>query len=184
MDIRDFVVGSSLYVPVHVPGALLWTGDSHAGQGNGEVNLTAIETAYKEFNITVEVIKGKPLDFPRIETRKSWIAMGFDQDLNKAWAQAKAQTVKLLGELRGVSAEQAEKLMATVSDCRVSQVVNVKKGIHCLNPKNARDAEDLERPTKETSKYLVSHAKDADLNKAMNLDGHDQDAQADKKVAQ
>ncbi|THD50463.1 MAG: amidase [Bradyrhizobium sp.] len=167
MDIRDFVAGSSLYVPVYVPGALLWTGDSHAGQGNGEVNLTALETAYKEFNITVEVIKGKPLDFPRIETKKSWISMGFDQDLNKAWAQAKAQTVKLLAELRGVSAEQAEKLMPTVSDCRVSQVVNVKKGIHCLSSKTPREAEDLERPTKETSKYLVSHAKDADLNKAM-----------------
>src|SRR5215204_5576599 len=168
MDIRDLVEGTSLYVPVHVAGALLWTGDSHAGQGNGEVNLTAIETAYKEFNITLEVIKGKPLDFPRIETKKSWISMGFDQDLNKAWEQTKAQTVKLLAELRGISAEQAEKLMPTVSDCRVSQVVNVKKGIHCLNPKNARDKEDLERPTKETSKYYVSHVKDADLNKAMN----------------
>ena len=55
-----------------------------------------IETAYKELNITVEVIKGKPLDFPRIETAKSWITMGFDQDLNKAWEQAKAQTVKFL----------------------------------------------------------------------------------------
>jgi acetamidase/formamidase len=166
MDIRDFVAGSSLYVPVHVPGALLWTGDSHAGQGNGEVNLTAIETAYKEFNITVEVIKGKPLDFPRIETAKSWISMGFDADLNKAWDQAKAQTVKLLAEQRKISPEQAEKVMLTVSDCRVSQVVNVKKGIHCLNPKSGK--EDMERPTKETSKYLVSHAKDADLNKAMN----------------
>ena len=112
MDIRDFVAGTSLYVPVHVPGALLWTGDSHAGQGNGEVNLTAIETAYKEFNITVEVIKGKPLDFPRIETAKSWITMGFDQDMNKAWAQAKAQTVKFLAEQRSIPAEQAEKLMA------------------------------------------------------------------------
>jgi len=185
MDIRDFVTGSSLYVPVHVPGALLWTGDSHAGQGNGEVNLTALETAYKEFNITVEVIKGKPLDFPRIETKKSWISMGFDQDLNKAWAQTKTQTVKLLAELRGVSAEQAEKLMPTVSDCRVSQVVNVKKGIHCLNPKNARDAEDLERPTKETSKYLVSYAKDADLNKAMDnaAMGMIKMLEADKKVA-
>jgi acetamidase/formamidase len=168
MDIRDFVTGSSLYVPVHVPGALLWTGDSHAGQGNGEVNLTAIETAYKEFNITVEVIKGKPLDFPRIETAKSWITMGFDQDLNKAWAQAKAQTVKFLTEQRNVPAEQAEKLMVSVSDCRVSQVVNIKKGIHCLNPKNTRDKEDMERPTKETAKYYVAHAKDADLNKAMN----------------
>jgi acetamidase/formamidase len=168
MDIRDFVAGTSLYVPVHVPGALLWTGDSHAGQGNGEVNLTAIETAYKELNLTVEVIKGKPLDFPRIETPKSWITMGFDADLNKAWAQAKAQTIKFLSEQRNVSAEQAEKLMASVSDCRVSQVVNVKKGIHCLNPKNAGDKEDMERPTKETPKYYVSHVKDADLNKAMN----------------
>ena len=139
MDIRDFVAGSSLYVPVHVPGALLWTGDSHAGQGNGEVNLTALETAYKEFNITVEVIKGKPLDFPRIETRKSWISMGFDQDLNKAWAQAKAQTIKLIAELRGVSPEQAEKLMPTSSDCRISQVVNVKKGAwSCTRTRSGR----------------------------------------------
>jgi len=167
MDIRDFVAGSSLYVPVHVPGALLWTGDSHAGQGNGEVNLTAIETAYKEFNITVEVIKGQPLDFPRIETAKSWITMGFDQDLNKAWDQAKAQTIKLLAEKRSVSADQATQLMPTVSDCRVSQVVNIKKGIHCLNPKQASDNEDMERPTAETAQYYVAHVKDADLNKAM-----------------
>ena len=168
MDIRDFVPGTSLYVPVQVAGALLWSGDSHAGQGNGEVNLTAIETAYKELNVTVEVIKGKPLDFPRIETPKSWITMGFDQDLNKAWEQAKAQSIKFLAEQRKVPASQAETLMATVSDCRVSQVVNIKKGIHCLNPKNVGDKQDMERPTKETARYYVSHAKDADLNKAMN----------------
>jgi acetamidase/formamidase len=168
MDIRDLTEGTALYVPVHVPGALLWTGDSHAAQGNGEVNLTAVETAYKELNITVEVIKGKPLDFPRIETPKSWITMGFDQDLNKAWDQTKAQTVKFLAEQRNISAEAAGKLMPTVSDCRVSQVVNVKKGIHCLNPKKTGDKEDMERPTKETAKYYVQHAKDADLNKAMN----------------
>ncbi len=46
--------------------------------------------------------------------------------------------------------------MASVSDCRVSQVVNVKKGIHCLNPKNARDKEDMERPTKETREVSTS----------------------------
>src|SRR5882724_11540031 len=149
MDIRDFVVGSSLYVLVHVPGALLWTGDSHAGQGNGEVNLTAIETAYREFNITVEVIKGSPLAFPRIETPKSWITMGFDADLNKAWDQAKAETVTFLSAQRNVAAAQATQLMTTMSDCRVSQVVNIKKGIHCLNPKNVRGREDMERPTRE-----------------------------------
>jgi acetamidase/formamidase len=167
MDIRDFIPGSTLYVPVQVPGALLWSGDSHAGQGNGEVNLTAMETAYMELNLTVEVVKGATLDFPRIETTKSWITMGMDQDLNKAWTQAKAQTVKFLTEQRGISAAQAETLMPGISDCRVSQVVNVKKGIHCLSPKNASDKEDLERPTAETATYYVSHVKDADLNKAM-----------------
>jgi len=167
LDIRDLVEGTSLYVPVHVPGALLWTGDSHAGQGNGEVNLTAIETAYKEFNITVEVIKGRPLEFPRIETPRSWITMGFDQDLNKAWDQAKAETAKFLAEQRNLPAAQAAQLMPTVSDCRVSQVVNIKKGIHCLNPKDPATREDLERPTAETAQYLVAHVKDADLNKAM-----------------
>jgi acetamidase/formamidase len=167
LDIRDLVEGTSLYVPVHVPGALLWTGDSHAAQGNGEVNLTALETAYKEFNITVDVIKGSPLDFPRIETPRSWITMGFDQDLNKAWEQAKAETTKFLSAQRNVAAAQAATLMATTSDCRVSQVVNVKKGIHCLNPKDASAREDMERPTAETAQYLVTHAKDADFNKAM-----------------
>ena len=167
MDIRDLVEGTILYLPVFVRGGLLWSGDSHAGQGNGEVNLTALETAYKELNITVDVVKGKPLDFPRIETPRSWITLGLDPDLDKAWQGAKAQTVKLLAELRKVSPEQAEKLMVAGSDCRVSQVVDIKKGIHCLSPKNPSAREDMERPTKETSKYLVSHVKDANLNKAM-----------------
>ena len=167
MDIRDLTEGTILYVPVHVPGALLWTGDSHAAQGNGEVNLTAIETAYKEFNITVTVLKDMKLDMPRIETRNSWITMGFDQDLNKAWNGAKDQTIKLLSEQRKITAEQANALMAKVSDCRISQVVNIKKGIHCLNPKNATYKEDRERPTKETAQFYVSYATNADLNKAM-----------------
>jgi acetamidase/formamidase len=167
IDIRDLVEGTSLYVPVFVPGALFWTGDSHASAGNGEINLTSIETAFKEINLTLEVIKGKPLDFPRIETTTSWITLGVDQDLNKAWDQAKAQTVKLIGELRKTTSEQATNVMVQSSDCRISQVVNIKKGIHCLTAKNAGTREDMERPTKETAKYFVSYAKDADLNKAM-----------------
>jgi acetamidase/formamidase len=73
----------------------------------------------------------------------------------------------LLAEQRKIRPEQAEKLMVLISDCRVTQVVDVKKGIHCLNPKSPTGREDMERPIKETSKYFVSHAKDADLNKAM-----------------
>lgn len=167
MDIRDFVEGTTLYVPVWVKGALLWSGDSHAAQGNGEINLTALETAYKELNITVEVIKGKKLDMPRIETPTHWITMGFDQDLNLAWDNAKSQTIGYLAEQRSLSAKQAEALMANVSDCRVSQVVNIKKGIHCLNSKNVKKTGIEPRPIAENAKMYVSVGKDADLNKAM-----------------
>ncbi|MSP98197.1 MAG: amidase [Betaproteobacteria bacterium] len=167
MDIRDLVEGTTLYIPVHVAGGLFWTGDSHAAQGNGEVNLTAVETAYKEFNATLTVLKDMKLDFPGIETPKSWITMGFDQDLNKAWDGARAQTAKFLAEQRRISADAAATLMPKVSDCRISQVVNVKKGVHCLSPKDVKGREDMERPPAETARYYVSHARDADLNKAM-----------------
>ena len=169
IDIRDFVEGTSLYVPVFVKGALLWTGDSHAAQGNGEVNLTAIETAYKEMALTVSVLKDMKLDMPRIETPTHWITMGYDNDLNLAWNGALAQTVKLIGEQRKVSPEAAAVAMGTVSDCRVSQVVNIKKGIHCLTPKNVATTGIPERPAAETAALYVSVGRDADMNKAMDV---------------
>jgi acetamidase/formamidase len=167
MDIRDLVEGTTLYIPVWVKGALLWTGDSHAAQGNGEVNLTAVETAYKEFNITPTVLKTMKLDFPRIETPTHWITMGFDRDLNLAWNQALQQTLKFIGEQRKLSGDEAGRVMGNVSDCRVSQVVNIKKGVHCLTPKNLATSGIPERPTAETATLYVAHARDKDLNKAM-----------------
>ncbi len=167
MDIRDFVEGTSLYVPVFVKGALFWTGDSHAAQGNGEVNLTAIETAYKEFNITFNVVKNLKLDFPRIETPTHWITMGMDRDLNLAWNQALAETQKYLGEQRRLSAGEAAALMPLTSDCRISQVVNIKKGVHCLTPKDVAARGIPERPMAENTQLLVAVGRDADLNKAM-----------------
>ena len=74
--------------------------------------------------------------------------------------------------------------MTSVSDCRVSQVVNVKKGIHCLNPKNARDKEDMERPTKETSKYLrlARQGRRSEQGDERRLDGHDQVARVGEEA--
>jgi acetamidase/formamidase len=167
IDIRDFSEGATLYVPVWVPGALLWTGDSHAAQGNGEVNLTAIETAYKEMAVNVSVVKTMKLDMPRIETPTHWITMGLDSDLNLAWNQALSQTLKFIGEQRGLSPADAGIAMASVSDCRVSQVVNIKKGVHCLTPKDLRATGIPERPAAENATYYVSTGRDADLNKAM-----------------
>jgi acetamidase/formamidase len=168
IDVRDFVEGTALYVPIFVKGALLWTGDSHAAQGNGEVNLTALETAYKEMNVTVEVIKDMKLEWPRIETPDSWITLGIDKDLNVALDLLKAETVKYLMESRKLGKEEAEKQMMANWDCRVTQVVDVNKGLHCFTAKDARSRRKPEAlPSADNRAYLVTIGKDADLNKAM-----------------
>lgn len=167
MDIRDLSEGTTLYLPVWVKGGLFWSGDSHGAQGNGEVNLTAIETAFKELNVSIEVLKNRKLDMPRIETDKSWITVGFDRDLNLGLEGAKSQTVKFISEQRGISADAAAKLMPSVSDCRVSQVVNVKKGVHCMTPKDQKARGIPERPIAETKTDFVTFSADADINKAM-----------------
>lgn len=167
LDNRDLVEGTTLYVPVFVRGALLWSGDSHAAQGNGEVNLTAIETAFKELNITIEVIKNRHLDWPLIETPQDMITMGFDPDLNIALANAKAETVKWLASSRGASPEWAEGLMTRISDCRITQVVDIKKGVHCINPLANNGSLNEDRPEADNNKFLVTVSRNSNLNLAM-----------------
>jgi acetamidase/formamidase len=167
LDIRDLREGTTLYVPVFVKGALLWTGDSHAAQGNGEINLTALETAFKEMSVTVEVVKTMKLDWPRIETDDAWITVGIDRDLNKALDLLKAQTARVLTEEIKVEPGEAENAMMQGWDCRVSQVVDVNKGLHCFTgkPGIGRAVEPL--PERENNAYLVTVGRNADLNTAM-----------------
>ena len=166
MDIRELTEGTTLYVPVFVPGALLWSGDSHAAQGNGEVNLTALETAFKEFNVTVDLVKGKKLDWPRIRMKDAWITMGYDKDLNKALEILKVETAKFLVEEKRAAADKAAAAMESLADCRVAEVVNIAKGVYCMIP-DAKPKALPARPTAETKDELVTTATDADLNKAM-----------------
>jgi acetamidase/formamidase len=167
MDIRELTAGSTLYAPVFVRGALLWASDGHAAQGNGEVNLTGIETAFREFNITVDVIKGRPLEWPRIETPTHWLTLGYDQDLNKALDILKSETVKFIGEQRHVAAADAQRIMMQGWDCRISEVVDIVKGTFCFNPKDAKARPPAALPSKETATDYVTVSSDADLNKAM-----------------
>jgi acetamidase/formamidase len=168
VDIRDMTEGTALYVPVFVKGALLWTGDSHAAQGNGEINLTALETAYKEMSVTVDVLKNMKLEWPRVETKDAWITVGIDKDLNKALEILQSETEALLMEQRKVDKAAAQKLMMASWDCRVSQVVDVNKGLHCFSAKNPKEKRTVETlPGAENKAYLVTVARDTDLNKAM-----------------
>lgn len=167
LDINEMVVGTTLYVPVFVKGALLWSGDSHAGQGNGEVNLTAIETAYKELNITVSVLKNTKLEWPRVETPTHWITIGYDRDLNKAWDLLQEETVKFLVEHDKMKPEDARKKMLASWDCRISEVVDVVNGTYCMNPKSKNAPAPMTLSKADNARYLVTYAKGADLGKAM-----------------
>jgi acetamidase/formamidase len=137
MDVNELQAGSTLYFPVFQEGGLIWTGDSHCRQGNGEVNLTALECSYKEIEIQPIVRKGMKTEWPWAETRTNWVFMGFDEDLNQAMKIAVEQTVNWLTAQTMVpmSREEAYALTSIVGDCRVSQVVDIRKGVHCLIPK-------------------------------------------------
>jgi acetamidase/formamidase len=139
MDINELQAGSIVYYPVFQKGGLLWTGDSHCRQGNGEVNLTALECSYKEIVLQPVVRKdmGKR-EWPFIETKTHWIAVGFDEDLNKAMVNAVREAVDFLASQKMVPMDRYEAygVVSMVGDCRVSQVVDIRKGVHCMIPKN------------------------------------------------
>ena len=138
MDVNELQAGSTVYFPVFQKGGLIWTGDSHCRQGNGEVNLTALECSYKEIEIRAIVRKDLKTDWPGAETKTDWIFMGFDEDLNEAMKIAVEQTVHWLSTqiLVPMSREEAYALTSLVGDCRVSQVVDIRKGVHCMIPKS------------------------------------------------
>jgi acetamidase/formamidase len=136
MDINELQEGSTIFIPVFLEGGLLWTGDSHCLQGNGEVNLTALECSFKEIRLQPIVRKDMKLTWPRIETKTHWITVGFDEDLGKAMVNATREAVEFLATEKKLDRAEAYSLASMVADCRVSQVVDVRKGVHCMVPKD------------------------------------------------
>ena len=143
MDLNELQAGSTLYLPVFLKGGLIWIGDAHCRQGNGEVNLTALECAYKEIEIQPIVRKDLKVEWPRAETKDHWIFTGFDEDLNQAMKIAVQQTVAWLSTQKMVpmSREEAYALTSMAGDCRVTEVVDIRKGVHCMIPKSIFVAE-------------------------------------------
>jgi acetamidase/formamidase len=134
LDCKELIAGTTLYLPVFHPGALFFTGDAHAAQGDGEVTVSAIETA-NTLVVQFIVRKGKALNAPRAESATHYIAFGLDPDLNKAMQMAVHQTNAWLGELRGLDFSRAFALSSIAVDFRVTQVVDETKGVHAMIPK-------------------------------------------------
>ena len=128
-DNKDLVAGSTLYLPVHVRGALLSMGDGHGMQGDGEVTGTALETSLRG-TFEVRVRKGPRLRWPRAETPSHYITMGLHEDLNEATRLATREMVEFLVAERGLSRDDAYILCALAADLHVTQAVDQTKGVH------------------------------------------------------
>lgn len=134
MDNKELVAGSTLYLPVFNKGALFEVGDGHAGQGNGEVDVTALETSLVG---TFQFIVRKDLKtaYPRAETPTHWIAMGFDDDLSIAAHKAVREAVDFLAAYKGLSRDDAYMLVSVAGDLAISEVVDRNKAVHVMIPK-------------------------------------------------
>jgi len=145
MDLKELVAGTTLFLPVWTAGGLFSAGDGHGVQGDGEVCVTALETALTgTFRVTLH--KGLGIDLPRADTPTHLITMGFNEDLDDAAKTALRQMITLIGERMGLEPEDAYMFCSLVVDMRVTQLVDGNKGIHAMLPKRYVDGG---RPAKQ-----------------------------------
>jgi acetamidase/formamidase len=136
LDLRELAEGSTLYLPVWHPGALIYTGDSHAVQGDGEICLTALETRMQEVLIQVVLHKQKKFQWPVAETATHWITIGLDKDLNNAMTLAARNAIEFLSSRAKLTPLDAYALCSIAVSFRVTQVVDIVRGVHAMIPKN------------------------------------------------
>jgi acetamidase/formamidase len=138
LDIRHLGVGSTLCLPVAVDGGLLYMGDPHFAQGNGEVALTAFEAPLRA-TLRVSVERGESarrlvalLASPYAENPRHLIAIGIGPTTDEALRQAVRHAIAIICDRTGASAELALAYCSAAADFEVSQAVNGVKGVHCL----------------------------------------------------
>jgi acetamidase/formamidase len=137
LDCKELTVGSTLYLPIAVPGGLFSVGDGHAVQGDGEVCVTAIECPMEQVHLTFQLLENRPLKAPRARTSAGWITFGLHEDLNEATYLALEAMLELMMELHGLDRHQALALASLTVDLRITQIVNGVRGVHAVLPHNA-----------------------------------------------
>jgi acetamidase/formamidase len=136
LDNRELVAGSTLFIPVFVPGALFDVGDGHAAQGDGEVDQTAIETSLRG-RLQLTVRKDMTLTWPRAETTTDYIAMATDPDLAMATTLAIQEMVDFLVATKGLTAHQAYQLVSIAGHVAITQLVDKPNlGVHVKLARN------------------------------------------------
>jgi acetamidase/formamidase len=132
IDVNMFGVGSSVYLPVQVDGALAYVGDPHFAQGDGEVALTAMEASLR-VTVRFDAVSGdsfRGTSGPVGETDEFLIPTGMDPDLTKAMQNCVRNAIALLGTRYGLDAEHAYAYLSAATDFHISQVVDLTTGVH------------------------------------------------------
>ena len=137
IDCKELVAGSTLYLPIETPGALVSVGDGHALQADGEACSTAIECPMERAELTFRLRDDLRLTTPRAETPAGWLTFGFDEDLDEAMLIALEAMLELMGERHGLARAEALALASLVVDLRITQVVNGVRGVHAVLPHDA-----------------------------------------------
>ena len=131
LDNKELVAGTTLYIPVHVRGALFQVGDGHAAQGNGEVCITALETSLVG-KLQFIVRKDMKLRWPRAETPTAFITMGINEDLTEATKVAVREMIDFLVTEKRLSRDDAYMLTSVAADLSITQLVDGTKGVHAM----------------------------------------------------
>jgi acetamidase/formamidase len=131
IDCKELVAGTTLYLPISVDGAHVSAGDGHGAQGDGEVSGTAIECFVERAQLTLD-LSDLELRSPIARTSDSWIAFGFDEDLDLAAEQAIGTMLDLMERELGIDRTYAIALSSLTVDLRVTQIVNGVKGVHAV----------------------------------------------------
>ena len=138
IDNRELVAGTTLYLPVHAAGALFSCGDGHGAQGDGEVCVTAIETALRgSFRLTVR--RDLDITYPEAETPTHHITMGMHADLDQAVEIALRRMIAVIEARLGISRAEAYMFCSLAADLRITQTVNREKGVHMMIAKERLD---------------------------------------------
>jgi acetamidase/formamidase len=149
LDLAELVEGTSLFLPVQVPGARIWTGDTNAAQGDGVVNQTAIESALEEMRVQYVLHPKVALQGPMVETPTHWIVLGFGNNLDDALVACLRQALNWMSAATGIAMEDCYGICSVGASFRVTQYANQTgtvyssippKGIHCMLPKSLFDA--------------------------------------------
>ena len=132
LDCKELVVGTTLFLPIPVDGALFSAGDGHARQGDGEVSSTAIECPLERAQLSLSLRDDFELAAPIARTRDSWLAFGLGESLDEAAGNAVEGMLRLMERELGLERRDALALASVVVDLRITQVVNGVQGVHAV----------------------------------------------------